>query len=252
MIVSAKNYPRGEEAAFAKVMRACERISFAEDAFYSFPRGGKDVSGPSVYFAREAARIWGNLRYGFYPMQSGPDTIMVRGYALDLEANHYVESSAEFKKLIQRKNRQTGVSEWVQPDERDLRELINKHGAICERNAILKIVPADLVSDAMVRATETLRKKANGDLQESREETVKRIVMAFDELGVNAEMIETKLGHKLSLISAEEVVDLKGVYKSIRDGHSSRKEHFEFEGQSKSDELNKKIKKKEVEPGVNI
>ena len=47
-------------------------------------------------------------------------------------------------------------TEWTVPDERDLRELTNRRGAICVRNAILALVPPDLVEDAMATADQTL------------------------------------------------------------------------------------------------
>src|SRR5215510_3409806 len=70
-ITVALRFQRNEDAAFAKLMRACQRTSFAEDASYAFPRGKVQdketgqwkeniVSGPSVHLAREAARVWGN------------------------------------------------------------------------------------------------------------------------------------------------------------------------------------------------
>lgn len=61
-IIVAKKFPRNEEACFQKLMKAASRSSFAEDATYSFPRGDTNVTGPSVNLAREAARIWGNIR----------------------------------------------------------------------------------------------------------------------------------------------------------------------------------------------
>src|ERR1044072_8128022 len=54
-IVLAKKFPRDEDAAFQKLMKASGRTSFAEEAEYSFPRGGQQVRGPSVNPARQAA-----------------------------------------------------------------------------------------------------------------------------------------------------------------------------------------------------
>src|ERR1700747_3455088 len=63
-IIIARRFPRNEDQAFEKLMRACRRLSFAEDAAYAFPRGDQKVEGPSVNLAREAARVWGNIRHG--------------------------------------------------------------------------------------------------------------------------------------------------------------------------------------------
>src|SRR5215207_7367078 len=61
-IVLAKRFPRNEDQSFQKLMKACGRTTFAEEAEYSFPRGGSMVKGPSVFLAREAARVRTNIR----------------------------------------------------------------------------------------------------------------------------------------------------------------------------------------------
>ena len=57
-LVIAKRFPRNEIDAFAKVMTACQRKSLAEKAFYSYPRGGETVQGPTIRFAEELARCF--------------------------------------------------------------------------------------------------------------------------------------------------------------------------------------------------
>src|SRR3990167_6102664 len=63
-VILARKFPRDEERTYSKLLRSCGRVSSAEAASYSFPRGGATVSGPSVNIAREAARkrIAGVLR----------------------------------------------------------------------------------------------------------------------------------------------------------------------------------------------
>lgn len=227
-IISAKKFPRNEAGAYTKIIKAMERPAMAEDAAYSFPRGGAKVVGPSIRLARECARCWGNIRYGVRIVTVDDGFAHIKGFALDLETNAYVESEAKFAKKVQRRNRQTGVTEWVEPDERDLRELVNKHGAIACRNALLQILPSDVVDDAMSKATDTCRKIAAGELKGNRDQTVKNLALAFDEFGVSVEMLERFLGHPIAAVTAEEVTELKGIYKSMRDGHTKREDHFDF------------------------
>ena len=137
-IVSAKKFPRNEQAAFVKALNSFRRQSMAEAATYSFPRGGKTVEGPSVDCARELARVWGNIRYGLRVVSQDENRLHIRAYALDLETNTYVEAEDEFSKLIQRKDKLSGATRWVTPDERDLRELMNRRGAIAIRNCLLQ------------------------------------------------------------------------------------------------------------------
>lgn len=249
-IFLARQFPRDEAAAYTKIMKSCKRPTLAENASYSFPRGGQTVTGPSVNLAREIARCWGNIRTGLRVVSMDDDTVHIRGYAYDMESNAYVEHEDKFAKLIQRRQK-GGGTRWVQPDERDLRELINRRGAILVRNAILQVVPSDIVEEAEKEASRTRIRAAKGDIEQSREDAIRRLRMAFDEIGVTAEMIEEKLGHSIDVITAEEIAELRTIYTSIRDGNSRRDEHFEVGGKTADDAgtsaLNARLKN-EAEP----
>jgi len=223
-IVIAKRFPRNEDAAFEKLMKAAKRVSFAEDAAYSFPRGGTTVEGPSVNLAREAARVWGNVRFGLDIIRDDEESRQIRAWAWDMETNVRVSAEDDFKKLVQRKQKgQNGQSStiWMKPDERDLRELTNRRGAIVVRNCLLQIVPKDLIEDAMARCKETIRKGAEQDPEAAR----KRLILAFSELNISPEMLESSLGHKLAECSPAEVANLRNIYKSIADGNSTWQEY---------------------------
>jgi hypothetical protein len=217
-ITVAKRFPRNEDGAFQKLMKAADRTSFAEDAGYSFPRGGQTVEGPSVNLAREAARVWGNIRYGLEVIRDDEESRQIRGWAWDLESNVKVTAEDEFRKLIYRKK-----GGWIRPDERDLRELTNRRGAILIRGCVLQILPKDLIEDAMERCKATLRKSAAQDPEAAR----KKIILAFSEIRVTPEMLEQKLGHPLAQCSPAEIADLRTIYKSIADGNSTWAEYVE-------------------------
>jgi len=246
-IVVAKRFARNELDAYSKLIKSCQRPSFAESARYCFPRGKAMVEGPSVDMAREGARVWGNIRYGMRIVAETTDSVHIKGYALDLEANNYVEAEDKFSKLIQRKDK-FGVPQWIQPDERDLRELINRRGAICVRNAILQILPPDIIDDAMKEVKQTIQKAAQGAISQSPDEAVRRMSLAFQAIQVSNDMLERYIGHDLKLINAEELATLRGIYKSIIDGNSRREEHFELakpvmesNGKSKTETLVNKL-----------
>jgi hypothetical protein len=219
-IVVAKKFPRNEDAAFEKLMKAAGRTSFAEDAAYSFPRGGTAIEGPSVNLAREAARIWGNVRYGIDIVRDDSTSRQIRAWAWDVETNTRVSAEDEFEKLVQRKSK-GGTTNWVKPDERDLRELTNRRGAILVRNCLLSVLPKDLIEDALARCRETLRRGAETDPESAR----KRIILAFSELNVTPEMLEHKFGHRLSECSPAEIAELRKIYRSIADGNSTWSEY---------------------------
>lgn len=222
-IVIAKRFPRDETLAYNAIIKSFERLTLAQDAVYSFPRGGQTIEGPSVDSARVMASKWGNIRYGIRFISIDDDYVHIKGYAIDLETNTSIELDDKFKKLVYRKK-----GGWVEPDERDLRELVNRRGAILERNAILKLIPRDFTEAAVRTSKETIRKALKGELKTSLEEYVRLMVMSFDKIGVSGEMLIKHLGHDLKVITEDEVIELKAIYKSIKDGNSKREDYFEF------------------------
>lgn len=244
-LVLANRFPRNEDTAFQKLMRACNRTTFAQGASYSFPRGGAKVTGPSVNLAREAARVWGNIRYGIEVVRDDTATRKIRGWAWDLQTNTKVAAEDEFAKLIQRKGKG-----WIVPDERDLRELTNRRGAILVRNCILQLLPYDLIEDAANTALQTLRADSAKDPDGQR----KQLLASFDALNVSAEQIEKYLGHPIKEASPAQLADLRQVWKSISDGNSTWAEYMPKEAPGKDVSVEDLVKTKEeskpVDPEV--
>lgn len=216
--------PRRDQDCALRIFDACKRPSFARGAVYSFPRAGGKVSGPSVKLARDMAAKWGNIQHGIRVVSMDDEWVHIVGWAWDLQTNTKVQMEGQFKKLIQRKGG------WVQPDERDLRELVNKHGAIAVRNAILQLIPSDIVEEAFERCCEVQVKAARGELKgpQTAEQAMRAIAEGFIPMGVTTEMIERLLKHDLKVgsVSPEELTELRRIYRSMADGNSKREDHF--------------------------
>ena len=223
-VILARKFPRDEERSYAKLIAVCGRPSFADEASYSFPRGGAIVTGPSVNIAREAARLWGNVRFGLDIIRDDDETRGIRAWAWDVETNTKVAYADEFKKLIFRKaNPRTGfVGGWITPDERDLRELTNRRGAICLRNCLLQIIPKDHIEDALQECRKTLKGQAKTD----RNDILPKIAASFADLGVSEADLAKHLGHPLKDASDDEIVALRGIYRAIMDGVARKEEYF--------------------------
>jgi hypothetical protein len=239
-IIIAKKYPRNEEASFQRLMKACDRFGFADAAAYAFKRGAKKnpvtgdwednmVTGPAAPMVREACRIWGNSRSGLLVVHETKDTRKIRGWAWDLETNTYKEAEDEFEKLVERKvkvnGRNTNETEWVVPNERDLRELTNRRGAILVRNCQLDIMPKDYIEDALDRAQQTVEKGARTD-----PDAWKKIANAFGELNISVDQLFKYLHHPLQESSPKELVTLRAIWKSISDGNSTWAEYYSTSG----------------------
>lgn len=217
-IVVAQKFPRNEQEAFGQVMLSCKRFKFASMAEYSFPRGRATIRGGSVDLAREVARCWGNIRYGADIVHDDDETRTVRGWAWDVQTNAKETQDATFRKLIYRKK---DGGKWIKPDERDLRELTNKHGAICVRNCIFHLVPPDLVEDAIETSRATVEKGIREDVDSHR----KKLIVAFGGLGVTVEDLELFLGNSVSQATTAQIGELRTIWKSISDGNSLWKEY---------------------------
>lgn len=223
-VVLAHRFKRNEEACWEALMRSCKRPSFAEGTVYDFPRGNTRVIGPSVKMAREAARIWGNIRTGIDILYDepgdgtteNPGLRRIRGWAWDLQTNRHAAYEDSFLKLIQRK------AGWIVPDERDLRELTNRRGAMCERNAMLAIIPTDLIDDGMATAAATVESRANDDPEHEK----KKLIMAFSRLNITPEMLEEYLGHQITQVAPQELATLREIWTSINDGNSTWAEYL--------------------------
>src|SRR5690606_36069410 len=68
-MVIAKRFPRDENTAFARIMRACKRKQLAEAAIYAYPKGGTNVQGPSIRLAEALAQAWGNIDFGVIELE---------------------------------------------------------------------------------------------------------------------------------------------------------------------------------------
>ncbi len=220
-LVMARQFPRDVNEVHAEIMHACRVPRFAEEAIYSFPRGGTRIEGPSVALAREMARAWRNIRSGFRVTDSDAQYTTVEGFALDCETNALKVSSFRFKRLIYRKR-----GGWQEPDERDFRELVNRNGAIVERNAILNLLPAWLKNEALDESKKTLRKAAEGKIEQDRDATIRSLAAHFRQYGVTVEMLERRIGHPLQALTADELTELRGNAAAIRDGNASVEELF--------------------------
>jgi len=235
--VAFKN-PRDETKARNSLDKTVERVAFAESAFYSYPRGRTEIFGPSINLAREIARLWGNFSYGFRILHDTEEERTLEGYAWDMESNVHVTSPASFKKLIQRRvsDGKGGylkgaddkyLTRWIPPDERDLRELTERHAAIQMRNCILRLMPRDVVDYLAQKAREVVKKGiSTKDIKQRRVETVK----VFEVLGVYENKLndycKTHFGHNVDKITPDEITELGGVWNAIKEGNASREDYF--------------------------
>lgn len=245
--VIAKKYPRNQHESYSNIIDACKRPFLAEQAMYAYPRGGSLVTGPSIRLAEAMAQCWGNLDCGVREISQGNGVSLAEAYAIDLQTNTRVTKTFHVPHVRDTKKGRVKLT-----DARDIYEMVANQGARRLRACILGILPGDVVEAAVEQCKKTLQ---NGEVPLA--DQVRKMVTSFNDLGVKVEHLETRLGHKLDATIPQEIVTLKAIYKSIKDGFAPRDEYFDIgiksgEGESEVDlqnliaEKNRSTKKEPI------
>lgn len=219
-LVIAKRFPRDEVQAYNRVAQACQRKGIAEKAFYSYNRGGGTVSGPTIRFAEELARCWGNIDYGIKELSQDEGKSEMQAYAWDLETNAQSVQNFTNPHIREAKGKSVFLT-----SQRDIYEINANMGARRLRSRILAILPTDLVDMAIAECKKTLA----GNNDEPLIDRVKKMVVAFGKLGVTQEQIEKRLGRKVDTMTIDDFTDYIGIYNAIKQGESKIAEWFEAE-----------------------
>ena len=217
-LVIAKKFPRDEVLAYAKAMEACKRRGLAEKAFYQYNRGKTSVSGPTIRFAEELARCWGNIDYGIKELSQDKGKSEMQAYAWDMETN-----TISTQNFTNPHVRETGSQLITLTSQRDIYEANANMGARRLRSRILAILPADYVEAAIEECKRTLA----GSNDEPLIDRVKKMVVSFAKFGVTSEQIAKRLGRKVETMTADDFVEYIGIYNALKEGASKVSEWFE-------------------------
>lgn len=231
-VVMAKQFPRNELEASARILRACQRPSLAAEALYAYPKGGQTVSGPSIRLAEVAAQQWGNMDFGMVELSQQGGTSQVMAYAWDLETN--VRSQKVF---VVSHSMQTRKGTKILRDPREIYEHVANQGSRRVRACIMAIIPKDVMDSAVNQVQLTL-----ADNMEAPKDEIEKMVKAFEaEFDVTEDQIRARLGKNLDAITAAEVLRFRSIYASLRDGMSSVEDWFD-PAAKKADQVRAKLK----------
>lgn len=219
-MVVAKRFPRDENEAYSKIMLACQRKSLAEQACYEYKRGGAKVEGPSIRLAETIARAWGNIDYGIIELEQKDGKSEMMAYAWDLETNTRITRIFSVKHW-----RDTKTGGYALTDSRDIYEITANLGARRVRACILQVIPGDIVDAAVEQCKKTLI----GAYKEPLADRIRSMITAFEkDFQITKEMLENYIGCKADVFSENDFIRLRNVYKSLRDGMSTREELFDI------------------------
>jgi len=216
----AKKFPRDENLAYSKIMNACQRKSLAEQACYEYKRGGTKVEGASIRLAEALARAWGNVDYGVIELEQKKDKSEMMAYCWDLESNTRITRIFSVKHW-----RDTRSGGYALTDSRDIYEMTANMGARRMRACILQALPGYIVDAAVEQCRTTLR----GAYKEPLADRIRTMITTYEkDFQVTKEMLENYIGSKSEAFSENDFVRLRNVYKSLRDGMSTREEMFDI------------------------
>ena len=216
-IILAKRYPRNQIEAMDRIMVACQRPGLAEQALYSYAKGGTEITGPSIRLAEAVAQNWGNLQFGIKELEQRNGESTVEAFAWDMETNVRQEKTFQVKH-----ERHTKKGNYRLEDPREIYEAVANQGARRLRACILGIIPGDVIDSAVSQCEQTLKAKAD-----TSPEALKKLVAAFAAYKVTKEQIEKRIQRRLDTITAAQLVQLRKIYNSLKDGMSSPADWFE-------------------------
>jgi hypothetical protein len=217
----AIEFPRDTSQARANIQQAFTHLRMAEVAQYQYAKGGTDIAGPSIHSAQTIGTLWGNLDFGW--------RVTGRGVGEDGRAFTEVMCWATDLQTRARSNVGIVVPHWRDTkgggypirEEREVKELIANMAQRTKRGCILQLIPQDVVDEAMETAEATLAMKAD-----TSPEGLRKMVDTFKEFGVTKAQIEAFVQRKLGAIGKPQVVQLKRIYVSLRDGLSMPQDWF--------------------------
>jgi len=219
LVATAKKYPRSVKAAMDRALTiATLSPEIAAECFYTIPRSGKTIQGPSVRTAEIVASQWGNFRFGSRVLEAEDKTVIAQGFAHDLETNVFV--------AIEQKRRITSSSGTRFNDDMIVMTG-NAAAAIARRNAIFSVIPKALCQDVYKKA----KACAIGDAK-TLGDRINTCLEAYAKLNVGEAAILKKMKrtHKEDL-TLEDLGTLQGIFNAItgEDPQTTIDEQFPIE-----------------------
>lgn len=216
-IMMAKAYPRNMDMVLQKVESACSRKTLAEHALYTYARGGTNISGPTIRLMEALASAYGNIKAGYEVVEADNEKSRIRAYAYDMETNTVIERNFDVEHV-----RYSNGQKKRLIDPRDIYEVIANNSSRRVRACLQQIIPGDVVDYAVGLAKKTLVNNVD-----TSPEARASLVEAFGKFGVTKIMIEAYIQRKMDAITADQLVNLRGVYASLRDGIATVTDFFD-------------------------
>lgn len=241
-IKTAQQYPKhsGKDHLMKVKKSIMEFATLDEETaaacFYTLPRSGKAIQGPSVRLAEIAVHCYGNIRDSVRTVEvvpRGPNPhVVVQAMCHDLETNVAV--------CIEKRRRVTKKKKNAFPDEDDVNLAVNSCASIAFRDAAFKVIPQALIKPVWEKCKQVAIGQAKS-IVETRTKCIDRL----NKMGVPTDRILNTLGVRdAEGIMKNELELLFGLGTAIKDGDCTIEEAFppikteaEDEGKSTADRI---------------
>jgi DNA-binding transcriptional MerR regulator len=224
--------PRDIDAVRERLLRECQRPSFAAVAIYRKPIG-EGVEGPSIRFAEAAIQAMTNLSVETPAIYDDAERRILRVTVADMETNVVHSKDVTIAKRVERSRLyegQVAIRTRVNSKGRPVYlveatddEILNTENALVSkalRTTGLRLVPGWLIDECMsaVRATRERADAADPDSAK------RKLLDAFRAVGIPADDIKKWLGHPGDALTPAELAELRGIYTAIKDGDTTWRE----------------------------
>lgn len=233
--IMAMNRPRDLMVARSRLLDDAKRPGFAKVAIYHKPVGD-GVEGPSIRLAEAAARAMGNIYADVAAIYDDKDKRILRVSATDLESNLTYPVDVTIAKTIERarppqgrrilSTRKNSKGADVFIVEATDEEILDKERATTSkalRTCLLRLVPGDILEEAITQCYATRR----GEIKKDPNEARKKMADAYESLGISAAQLVEYMGHALADTDVAEIDRMRSLYQTIRDGEATWAEAME-------------------------
>lgn len=216
----AKDFPRRMSEVFARITESFENSpALLASAKYSYPRGGEEIAGYSIDFARCIAECVGNIHYSIKELSRDEYQSEILAYAWDLETN-----TMQTRSIVVPHTRDTRSGKKNLTDDRDIYENNTNNGARRLRECILGVIPTAAVKFAEDTVERLL---ANAFPKDKLIGFANELVKKFGNLGITKAMIIAERGGKqITEWTKEDLAALNAHGRAIKMGTKTMIEVF--------------------------
>lgn len=234
--VFARQNPRDLETVRLSLVKRCKGSRFASVARYRKPQGKRKndetgvweqqfVEGWSIRFVEEAIKTMGNLREQTSVVSDDEDKRIVCVSLVDLETMTSYSEEVPVPKRVERKELKRnqvplglrtntyGETVYLLPATDDETRMAQARlVSMTLRTLGLRLIPGDILDECLDEVRETSRKDVTTDPNEAR----KKLVDAFDQIGVKPkDLVEYLGGRPLDALTPDLILELRAVYQAV-------------------------------------